>query len=254
MRMGDHRSGTGRGRLVQYAATYRMLADHPIFGVGPGQWAIAYPAYARDDDPTYPAEAPVPWNRLPSSDWISIAAEGGLPSLAIVVALGALLLRRAWSRGITKDVHAAALLALLAAIAVLGVFDGVLYRAETAYIAAVALGTMAGACIGATRREIAVRRGPLLFAAVALSVVGVGATGCRLAACIVRSCGLAGNTEKAFLLDPGNYELATHIAKWHYILGRCEPAAAYARTALRLCPSARLPKTILETCARKQTE
>ncbi len=254
VRLGDHRSGTGRGRVVQYAATLRMLADHPLLGVGPGQWSIAYPAYAQDDDPTYRSDAPVPMNRLPSSDWIGLAAENGLPLVGIVLAIGLLLLKRAWRQGITKDAHAAALVAILIALAVLGTFDGVLFRSETVYVAAVALGAMAGACAGPVQREIRVLRVPWLVAASAMFVVAVGASGCRLAASVIRGKGATPDLERAFRLDPGNFALASEIAQRHLVFSRCDLAMPYARAALRLCPLARQPKSILESCAKELTE
>jgi O-antigen ligase len=39
----DYRGGSGRGRLQQYANSARMTADHPLLGVGPGNWAVRYP-------------------------------------------------------------------------------------------------------------------------------------------------------------------------------------------------------------------
>lgn len=46
--------GSGRGRLLQARQTLRMVAAHPLLGVGPGNWSVAYPLHAPADDPTIP--------------------------------------------------------------------------------------------------------------------------------------------------------------------------------------------------------
>src|SRR5437764_3790914 len=38
-RVADYSGGSGRGRLIQYERTLGLAVRHPLFGVGPGNWA-----------------------------------------------------------------------------------------------------------------------------------------------------------------------------------------------------------------------
>jgi len=73
-----------------------MARDRPMMGFGLGTWSSAYPAYARFDDGHFVNEA--------HNDWAQWAAEGGLPMLAIMIAIVALLARPAhrslWGLGL----------------------------------------------------------------------------------------------------------------------------------------------------------
>ncbi len=62
-----------------------MVRDRPLTGFGLGTWPEAYPGYARFDDGTYVNQA--------HNDWIQWTAEGGLPLLALMLAVAA------WSVG-----------------------------------------------------------------------------------------------------------------------------------------------------------
>jgi O-antigen ligase len=41
----NYKEGSGKGRLIQYGNTLGMAADHPLLGVGPGNWPVYYPRY-----------------------------------------------------------------------------------------------------------------------------------------------------------------------------------------------------------------
>jgi O-antigen ligase len=56
-----------------------MVRDRPLNGFGLGTWPEAYPGYARFDDSTYVNQA--------HNDWIQWASEGGLPFLALMLAI-----------------------------------------------------------------------------------------------------------------------------------------------------------------------
>jgi O-antigen ligase len=62
-----------------------MVRDRPLLGFGLGAWSDAYPAYARFDDGLFANQA--------HNDWAQWAAEGGLPFLAIMLAVVVLLAR-----------------------------------------------------------------------------------------------------------------------------------------------------------------
>jgi O-antigen ligase len=73
-----------------------MARDRPLAGFGLGTWSTAYPAYARFDDGSFVNQA--------HNDWVQWAAEGGLPFLALMIAVVAWLARPAveslWGLGL----------------------------------------------------------------------------------------------------------------------------------------------------------
>jgi hypothetical protein len=66
----DYKQGSGQGRVAQYRNTLAMTADHPVFGVGPGNWPVRYPTYAPENDRSL-ADDGMTANPWPSSDWRS---------------------------------------------------------------------------------------------------------------------------------------------------------------------------------------
>jgi O-antigen ligase len=73
-----------------------MARDRPLTGFGLGAWSSAYPGYARFDDGTFVNQA--------HNDWAQWTAEGGIPFLALMLAVVALLARPAihslWGLGL----------------------------------------------------------------------------------------------------------------------------------------------------------
>ena len=94
----NYKEGSGAGRLVQYGNTLRMAADHPVLGVGPGNWPVHYPRYMSPGDPSYDADDIIPTNPWPSSDWMAMLSERGVPGLLLLVLVGASLALGAWAR------------------------------------------------------------------------------------------------------------------------------------------------------------
>jgi len=74
-----------RAELVR--SSVQMVRERPLTGFGLGTWSDAYPAYARFDDGRFVNQA--------HNDWIQWAAEGGLPFLAIMLAIAMLSVRPA---------------------------------------------------------------------------------------------------------------------------------------------------------------
>lgn len=83
--------GGDRGRLTSWKNTLPMIADHPLFGVGLGNWAIALPPYDKGDQITFGA---APEN--PHSDPLGILAELGLIGFACYLLFSFFVLRQAW--------------------------------------------------------------------------------------------------------------------------------------------------------------
>jgi O-antigen ligase len=83
-----------RGALL--ASTVRMVRERPWWGFGLGTWAAAYPRFATYDDGTFVNQA--------HNDWAQWCAEGGLPMLALLLAIGigagGRTLRSGWGVGI----------------------------------------------------------------------------------------------------------------------------------------------------------
>lgn len=75
-------------RVQYWEATSAMIADHPWFGCGPGNFQTCYPAYKRPEASESIAD---PHNLL-----FEVAATLGLPSLVVFVALLAVVAAQAW--------------------------------------------------------------------------------------------------------------------------------------------------------------
>ncbi|HET7600921.1 MAG TPA: O-antigen ligase family protein, partial [Gemmatimonadales bacterium] len=129
--MANYKEGSGKGRLIQYGNTLRMALDHPLFGVGPGNWPVAYPEYTSPGDPAFDADDFIPTNPWPSSDWVALLAEHGAPAFLALVLTGVALAIGAWRRWrrapeTSDGLESLIGLLLLAALGVAGSFDAVL--------------------------------------------------------------------------------------------------------------------------------
>ncbi len=146
----NYREGSGRGRLIQYGNTLEMALDHPVLGVGPGNWPVHYPEYMSPRDPSFDADDVIPTNPWPSSDWMAMLAERGLPATLALLAVGASIALGAWSRvrgGNRRQPPLAdlAIVATLIAIFVVGAFDAVLLLPVPTYFAWTVVGALATA-------------------------------------------------------------------------------------------------------------
>jgi O-antigen ligase len=144
----NYQEGSGQGRLVQYRRSLRMAMDRPLLGVGPGNWALEYPAYAAPGDPSLsrrnPRETANPW---PSSDWVAFVSERGLPAaillaLAVLGIAGSAVRRLIGARDEEEGLLAMALLATLLATVVAGAFDAVLLLALPTLLVWAAVGAL----------------------------------------------------------------------------------------------------------------
>ncbi len=112
---------TMRDRLVMWKAGGAMVADHPLFGVGPGRVKTLYPVYRKPGfvDP-HPGHL--------HNNLVMIAAETGIPSLlaylAFLVAFFRCAIRRLRAfRGARERGVARGAIAAMAAVAVAGLFE-----------------------------------------------------------------------------------------------------------------------------------
>ena len=250
----NFREGSGRGRLIQYRNTLRMASEHPVLGVGPGNWPVAYPNYTTPGDPAYDAGDPIPTNPWPSSDWMAVLAERGLPALALLWgAAGTMMFvgwRRARERGRNTDGLAGlALVAIVIVGAVVGTFDAVMLLPAPVFL----VWTVLGALLPPPRQTAAFSKAVTIHA-LAIIVAVAGCTFALRSATEATSILVAGDgtstgaLQWASRIDPGSYRL-------HMLLGtrrdgrpRCERAREHGVRARELFPNHPAPRRLLRGC------
>jgi O-antigen ligase len=252
----DYREGSGRGRLVQYQNTLHMATDHPVLGVGPGNWPVAYPKYTFPGDPAFDPTDFIPTNPWPSSDWVALVAERGPLALVLVLltgtALGVGALRR-WRQGLTTSEGLEALAALLTLIvlACVSAFDAVLLLPAPTVFAA----TLLGALSRPARRPVltielsGVRRSRLAGALALAGMLLVVRTTSEMAAMAVFSSSeKLGTLEWAGRIDPGSYRIQMLLGYAWRNRGRCDLARPHAEAARVLFPNHPAPRQLLAAC------
>jgi O-antigen ligase len=249
-RLTDYRTGSGRGRLIQYENSLRLARDHPVLGVGPGNWFVHYPRVTTRGDRAFSAGDPIPTNPWPSSDWVALLAERGV--LAALLALGAagaailVSLRRLRDEDGAVALAAMAVPATLAAAFVTGAFDAVLMLAPPAFFVALTVGLLLPPTRPIMERRLEGRRRTvlatlMLAAAVAVLLLDTA----QLAAIrITRDSSARSTVERALRYDPGNYRLRLLLAG----RGSCRQRLEHARVAARLLPYHAAPRSALRAC------
>lgn len=253
----DYRGGSGRGRLEQYANSARMALAHPVLGVGPGNWAVRYPRHAPAADPSLAGDGTTanPW---PSSDWVAVLSERGVPAF---LALGAAVLgllwwahRVAWrapdaDRALLGGVFGA----VLTATVVVGAFDAVLLLAAPAFIAWAALGVLAveSGAPDAAARPVRWPATPRRLALAALAAAGALGSARALAqgtAMALFGTGRASSIAAAGTFDPGSYRIRLRQAELAAQRGRCAEVRRHAAAAHALLPEAAAPRRLAARC------
>ena len=85
------RKGGDRGRFAMWQATLNQIADHPLLGVGLGNWEYVYPLY---DDGTQVSPGHSP--HRPHNDLLWIWSETGTIGLILYLAMLWAIVRRCW--------------------------------------------------------------------------------------------------------------------------------------------------------------
>lgn len=252
----DYREGSGRGRLVQYQNTVRMAIDHPILGVGPGNWPVAYPKYTFPGDPAFDPTDFIPTNPWPSSDWVALLAERGPLALLLVLLTGAALgvgaLRR-WRQGLTTSEGLEALGALLTLVvlACVSAFDAVLLLPAPTVFAATLLGALSRPpkrtvlTVDLSERRRARLAGVVALVGTLLVVRTVSQLG---AMAVFSSREKPGTLEWAARLDPGSYRIQMLLGYAWRNRGRCDLARPHAEAARALFPNHPAPRQLLAAC------
>lgn len=261
----NYKEGSGHGRLVQYANSLRMTKAHPLLGVGPGNWPVAYPKYASHNDPSMSQEEGTTANPWPSSDWIAFLSERGVIGFGLLVLVLAGLLWRALRdlrRGGSgaqgrpasdgeRALTAIALVGTIVATVVVGAFDAVLLIAVPTFF----VWTLAGALVPPSDRGITVGGGVrevLQVLVGGLGIVVIARSAFQMAAIITFSTSTRLSAlDRASQLDPGNYRIHTRVAQAYLSRGDCTPARSHARAARALFPNAAEPRRQLAACGSR---
>jgi O-antigen ligase len=244
----DFREGSGRGRLVQYANSLRLAVAHPVFGVGPGNWPVAYPRVATAHDPSIDDDGMTanPW---PSSDWVAFVAERGLLATACLgLAMLGLVVAAIGERN--DSLSSLALVATIIAVVIVGAFDAVMLLPTPSAIFWPAIGALSPPA-----RARIVLPAPRIFrlpAALAVLLLGLLAAAHSVAQLVAMDAYGDGTrvagVETAAQWDPGSYRVQTRLADIDLHRGHCGAARARAERARRLFPSAPEPRRVLEEC------
>jgi O-antigen ligase len=243
-RVADYQGGSGHGRLVQYEQSLRMAIRHPLLGVGAGNWSVEYPQHAVRDDPSMSeTDGGMTTNPWPSSDWVALVTERGIPAVALLalaflgMATGGLQRLRG-AVDAEEGLLAATLLGTLVGAVVTGLFDAVLLLPVPALIVWAALGALFVPA-AATRRFSAV-----LLVAILIVALGAARSAAQLTAMhIYATRSDRASLTRAAQIDPGNYRLRMRLAR----MGRrqrCE----HARAAHALFPSAHAARDVSRGC------
>ena len=255
--MVNYQEGSGRGRLVQYTNSLRMTIGNPLLGVGPGNWAVAYPRYAsRNDASISNADDGMTSNPWPSSDWVAFAAERGAVATALLaLTFVAFLALAVWharvGRGSESVLGAFALAATVIVTLVVGAFDAVLLLAPPTLFVWLLLGVYAEP-VAASASRTSVTTGVRQWAPVlvfAYSVIAVGRSALQVAAMQTYTSSTRQSAlERAALFDPGSYRIHMRLAESYLNNGRCDRARSAARSARDLYPMASTPRQLLAEC------
>lgn len=240
----NYQEGSGRGRLIQYANSLRLVPRDPVFGTGPGNWMVAYPLVTTPGDPSYAGADPVPTNPWPSSDWIAVLAERGpIGALLLLLAgLSAALVALRRLRDPETGVHAVAALGVLTATVTTGLFDAVMLLAPPTLLVFAALGALlpdTGAVV--TRPLEGRRRMAAILVPLAVATALVAQSAGQLNAIRITQVGRQRDAAReALRYDPGNYRLHLLLA----MRGSCD----HARAARRLLPNHEWPRRLMRNC------
>lgn len=251
----NYRDGSGHGRLIQYRNTLHMAADHPLIGVGPGNWPVAYPLYTTAGDPAFDRGDIMPTNPWPSSDWMAVASERGIPATLVLIGLFGILVLLGWraarSAAVATDgLSALALVSTVLAVVVAGSFDAVLLLAAPTLFA----WALFGALLPPERELAAIqlpdgRRRTLGLAVAGLALVFLFRSASQAAAIVVSGSGRSVRwVTWAARIDPGSYRLHMLLAGKPGNRGPCVRVRVHAAAAHDLFPHHAAPTQLLRSC------
>jgi O-antigen ligase len=249
----NFRDGSGHGRLIQWRNTLHMAGDHPMLGVGPGNWQVYYPLYTTPGDPAYDHGDPIPTNPWPSSDWMAFLSERGIiASGLLAAAVGGLMFvgwRRSRRHGAGPEGLAGlAMVAVLLVTVVAGAFDAVMLLAAPTLI----VWTAVGALRPPPRRLVTLPEGAaqgMMWGAAGLGILFAARSALTALAILVAGSGTSRSALVwASRLDPGEYRLHMLLARKPGREGACAAVREHATDARELFPYHEAPKRALRVC------
>ena len=255
----NYREGSGHGRVLQYENTLHMALAHPLLGVGTGNWSVRYPAFAQGTDPSLDDDDGMTSNPWPSSDWMAVVAERGVPAL-ICFALALLGIAVNAGVALSRAGNAAELLppltlllALVAAV-VVSAFDAVLMLPASALLLWALLGALFPTA--STRRTIVLsgrRRAWLLGVTAMVGALVIARSAAQIAAMTVyHPDGHVADMVQAARYDPGSYRIQIRLAEVYAGRGRCDLVRRHAQNARELYPAAPEPGRLLRHCGVRE--
>jgi O-antigen ligase len=255
----NYRSGSGRGRLIQYRTSLTLAMRHPVLGVGPGNWAVEYPRVAKRGDPSL-TDAGMTANPWPSSDWAAFVSERGGPA-ALLLALafaGILVVALFRLRDALRPEQALEALALAGTVTTtlaVGAFDAVLLLAAPALVAWALLGTLGATVAPLSRWTPALhpaRRRLLVVLVAAFGVLSTLRSASQLGGmAIFHGADRLAEFERAARVDPGSYRIRLRTAEAAMARGDCRRVRTHAGAANELFPAAPAPRRLLRRCGRR---
>jgi hypothetical protein len=202
---------------VQYARSLRIAAAHPLLGAGPGNWGVVYPKYVKEFDRSIDAATGRAVNPWPSSDWVAVLSERGLPALAALLAAFAFLFHGAWRKaeaGGEEAWEGFALAAALASAAVVGCFDAFQLLPAPAFLLWGLAGATAAASPPVWSAELSPRAARRLTLAVCL-ILGAAAlrSSAQIAAMsLFTRARTRAEVARAAFLAPGDAHIRSRLA------------------------------------------
>jgi O-Antigen ligase len=253
----NYKEGSGRGRLIQYGNTLAMAVDHPVLGVGPGNWPVYYPRYKSRADPSFDTDDIIPTNPWPSSDWMAMASERGFVAAALLGLVGVFIALGAWAR-VRRGARQApeftdlAIIATVLAVTVVGAFDAVLVLPVPTLFAWTIIGALASSARPIKEIPISPRARRAALACVALiGVLFVGRSAAQTVAMSAFAGGERADMARAAAIDPGSYRIRMLLARAWARAGRCDRAIPLARDARGLFPNHPAPQQLLRACGAR---
>jgi len=253
--MVNSESGSGHGRIVQYRNSLRMAAEHPLLGVGPGNWPVVYPRMAAPNDPSLNQSDEMTSNPWPSSDWVAMIAERGAAATGLLLTGVLALIVNTWigTARATADADPVLPVALTAVVVITGVvgsLDAVLLLAAPTLVVWTALGALAlpgRPRVTWTAAERAQRR--LAVAALAVTLVFALRSAAAVRAMTrFRSGTTLAEAEAAAHWDPGAFRIQWRLAQLERARHGCVGALGPARRASAMFPAAPGPRVLVARC------
>jgi O-antigen ligase len=254
----NYKEGSGAGRLVQYGNSMRMAAAHPIVGVGPGNWAVAYPKYASSGDPSLAGDPGMTDNPWPSSDWVAFISERGvIATLCLALTMIALVFRSIGHLRVAgaSDPEQTTMSLMLIGTVITTVATGALDAVLLVAIPTMFFWLLAGLLAPPPSRGRTITAGVHQFAPAVLVLLGafaIGRSAFQIAAMQAYSASSRLSVmESAARMDPGSYRIKMRLAEAYLGRGDCSKAVSQAQAARRLFPNAGDPRAVLRRCGAR---